>query len=1154
MFLNRAVGVGSLAVVSLALLLLPARSASAQRGVDATASNRDAVANVQPRRALPKTPSAELTIPPQATGEILVKFNDSVRARMQAGALNAQGAIDVGPARAIMNQFQLTATPLFSKWSNDRLARLEAKATAASGKAQPDLAGMIAFKAPWANLQAAARALNELDSVEWVSFREDLHPMAGVLRRCCFPADGHCELFSLADCIALQGSPGGVGSTCDLRCGPGGCCLITENDCIVTFDEAECLISGADGGIYQGWDPEVDCEAIDCDDVQCGQVPDSCFTAHIGPACDDEECCQLVCSFKPTCCNELFAWDAECASLANLHCITGGPDRCASPDNGDCYEVHFTSGCVDETCCNIVCSVDPICCAVLSLWDGLCVSQAQALCGDPPAIGATPLKTASQGYLRENSYPQQAGGIPDAISVPFNAMGEGWNLRGNNYALWVINEIHVVPDTSPCDPGCLGGPPCPPACTADPPCPGDANRDCAVDNGDQFIEIVNNFDIDLLIAGWELRTFDVFATTPVTRHVFPDGTVVPDTEAIVVFGVAPTDPADPVYGGSIVQGASSGSLGFFAPPTPGQTGTVELIDANGTLMTSYTWGTEASANAAIRRFPDITGPDPNLATGDSNFTPGTRDDGSVFTTTYEGLYGLSRELIEVFEIGETIPPDTNNFDDLRYNARGKGINVAVIEWSFYQGHEDLNVISEPGQTLLPIPENFPDHATACLGIINGQENSIGVTGIAPESQAYFFPLISVEEGSRSEAAFLSAYETLSAGDVVSCSFGPPGDLNNSLASWTLMRLGSDLGITTCLSAGNDCTNLSQATNLGDSGAVVVGAGDPGFPWCRRGFSNYFQSGDFGTDSNVVHCQAWGVGVQTCGYPGPGTDPDRSYTSGFNGTSAAAPQIAGLAACLQGLAKQFYGIHLGPDAIRGALATGFLQCQFSDPDNLPGFPILPGGGCLPDTDPDSGPNKIGIYPRPARGGTTSGNSVLNGSGFGQSPLISDLTVITGELIQGNVFSIKGLDANYLIIESRHAGANSAGGDGHDGGIVTGQTTMFQLVGHMPNSNIESIEVDIVAFVDNGTGVQLLYMFDWQLNRWLAVAVQFLGIDDPDVVTVFPVENASRFIRNSDSQIRLRIQTVALGVGGLHRSFTDWVNIRRVRSDAFISSGP
>ena len=80
-----------------------------------------------------------------------------------------------------------------------------------------------------------------------------------------------------------------------------------------------------------------------------------------------------------------------------------------------------------------------------------------------------------------------------------------------------------------------------------------------------------------------------------------------------------------------------------------------------------------------------------------------------------------------------------------------------------------------------------------------------------------------------------------------------------------------------------------------------------------------------------------------------------------------------------------------------------------------------------------------------------------------------------------------------------------------------------------------------------------MFDWQLNRWLAVAVQFLLVGDDDIATVFPIENGSRFIRNSDNRIMLRLQTVALGVGGLHRSFTDWVNIRRGLGDAFLNDG-
>ena len=50
---------------------------------------------------------------------------------------------------------------------------------------------------------------------------------------------------------------------------------------------------------------------------------------------------------------------------------------------------------------------------------------------------------------------------------------------------------------------------------------------------------------------------------------------------------------------------------------------------------------------------------------------------------------------------------------------GKTIKVAVIEWAYWEDHEDLDVITEPGQTLIDIPAvSAPDHGTACLSIIN----------------------------------------------------------------------------------------------------------------------------------------------------------------------------------------------------------------------------------------------------------------------------------------------------------------------------------------------------------------------------------------------------------------------------------------------------
>ena len=711
----------------------------------------------------------------------------------------------------------------------------------------------------------------------------------------------------------------------------------------------------------------------------------------------------------------------------------------------------------------------------------------------------------------------------------------------------MINEIHASVD----------------------PALGDANADGLVsDIQDEFVEIVNNFDIDVNIAGWTL------SDATMVRHTFPPGTVIRAAEAVVVFGGGvPTGS----FGGATVQTASTGLLSLDDLGD-----TVSLTNTNGVVVASYTYGAEASDFYSISRIPDVTGPEttgliplPSCVVGadcaggvcvggacPGDFSPGTRSDGGVFTDTFEGLYGRSRQLFETFGVGETSPPGSTDFDDLRFNARGKGINVAVIEWAYYEGHEDLDVITEPGWTLLTLPENFPDHATACLGIINGQENSFGVTGIAPEAEAYFFPLTAIDENglvqNRDEAAFLSAYETLNPGDVVSCSFGPPDDnLNNILFTWTLLRLGSDIGITSCVAAGNDCENLSQgATNLGDSGAIVVGAGQSGFPYCRLTFSNFFSTGDFDLDSNVVHCQAWGRLTTTCGYgflANPDNDPNRFYTDVFGGTSSAAPQIAGLAACLQGLARQAYGIHLQPDVIRSALAFGgLLQCGILDPDDLPGFPAIL--DCGPDLDPDSGPNKIGIYPFLV-GGTenSAARFILNFAGFNESPLVDGMTVLTGELIQGNVNSIKASDDNHLIIESRFASPTDIGGSSH-GGLASGQTTDVMIEAHMESPNVNTIDLFVESHVNGGSGIELVYLFDWQLNRWLAIGVDFLDTVDPDDLIPFTVENAARFVRASDNKVLIRVWTVSLGVAGQYRAFHDWVNIERGGGTAFISGGP
>jgi hypothetical protein len=52
--------------------------------------------------------------------------------------------------------------------------------------------------------------------------------------------------------------------------------------------------------------------------------------------------------------------------------------------SGSCFTTH-SAGCNDESCCNLVCAIDPFCCD--TSWDGVCVSRANEFCATTIAAG-----------------------------------------------------------------------------------------------------------------------------------------------------------------------------------------------------------------------------------------------------------------------------------------------------------------------------------------------------------------------------------------------------------------------------------------------------------------------------------------------------------------------------------------------------------------------------------------------------------------------------------------------------------------------------------------------------------------------------------------------------------------------------------------------
>ncbi|HPC84740.1 MAG TPA: Calx-beta domain-containing protein [Thermoanaerobaculaceae bacterium] len=141
---------------------------------------------------------------------------------------------------------------------------------------------------------------------------------------------------------------------------------------------------------------------------------------------------------------------------------------------------------------------------------------------------------------------------------------------------------------------------------------GDANGDGVTNSSDdEFVEIVNNTGADVDISGWTL------SDAAQLRHVFPAGTIVANNCSVVVFGGGtPTG----VFGGSVVQTASTGALGLN---NGGDTVTLRLGTAT---VATTTYGAEGGNDQSLTRSPDFTGSFVQHTTapgaGGARFSPG----------------------------------------------------------------------------------------------------------------------------------------------------------------------------------------------------------------------------------------------------------------------------------------------------------------------------------------------------------------------------------------------------------------------------------------------------------------------------------------------------------------------------------------------------
>jgi hypothetical protein len=263
----------------------------------------------------------------------------------------------------------------------------------------------------------------------------------------------------------------------------------------------------------------------------------------------------------------------------------------------------------------------------------------------------------------------------------------------------------------------------------------------------------------------------------------------------------------------------------------------------------------------------------------------------------------------------------------RVGGQGENIRVIDCEWAWRFNHEDLGE-NQGGVVFGGNDVDGPnvEHGTAVAGILGGDRNQFGVTGIVPRA---IFSASSWAMAASGEA-IKAAADKLRAGDLILLEghrIGPnsayipiewwPDDL--AATQYAVAR-----GIIVVAAAGNGSQNLDDPLydtpgfgfppwwknpfNIANpsSGAVYVGAGAPppgthGQDWgadrSRLWFSNY---------GKRVDAQGWGVEVTTTGYGDlqGGVSPDLWYTDTFNGTSSASPIVTGALAAVSGILKDF----------------------------------------------------------------------------------------------------------------------------------------------------------------------------------------------------------------------------------------------------------
>jgi hypothetical protein len=323
-------------------------------------------------------------------------------------------------------------------------------------------------------------------------------------------------------------------------------------------------------------------------------------------------------------------------------------------------------------------------------------------------------------------------------------------------------------------------------------------------------------------------------------------------------------------------------------------------------------------------------------------------------------------------------------------ADGTGVKIIDIEGAWHFTHSDLQENQgEPEGGLLGGTQNndpkWREHGTAVLGVLGGDKNAFGITGICPGAVVQAVSHIDEGDAGWGEATAIKfAADQLDPGDIILIELhhaGPPDFSDNDFQSayipvewWedtlAAIRYATLKGVIVVEAGGNGQRDLNSQTydnsqglfssswsnpfkrNPIDSGAIIVGAGAPPVN------THFFTSAPdrsclpFSNHGAMFDAQGWGDHVETCGgggdiFLGAGGDEDVQYTKLFSGTSSAAAMVAGALGCIQGALKGAGRPPLTPSEARALLRREDLGSPQQKANGKRGLPINSLIGSRPD---------------------------------------------------------------------------------------------------------------------------------------------------------------------------------------------------------------